>query len=73
MSTQKHIKTKGMAKNVKDGEQWKMNTQGQQQKDVRTMCYGEPPHPLPSPARPFRPARYPNGVKLDDDEVASIA
>ena len=53
---------------MKDGKQWKLNMQRQQQQylwKVRT-------HIENLPQDPIRPARYLNGVKLNDDEVANI-
>ena len=40
-------------KTVKDGQRWKANMQGQQEKDLWTMCYAEKTTTRPNPTSPI--------------------
>ena len=57
---------------AKNRERWKAieseYAETAEERNVDNFCYAEktPPH------EPIRPARYLNGAKLDDDEVANI-
>ena len=51
---------------VKDGKHWKVNMRRQQHATGDSATHREKP-----PQDPIRPARYLNGVKVDERELAS--